>query len=60
MLSSRCQAVEGCQRRPAKFEAQRSSKTIVGAVLVATAQRFDDVTCARLLGKDRSAGTGEN
>ena len=52
MSSSRCQTVEERQRRaPAKFEAQRSSEAIVGAVLVATAQRFDDVTCSQLLEK---------
>ena len=36
MLSSRCQTVEGCQKRaPAKLEAPRSSEAILGAVLVA-------------------------
>ena len=52
MSSSRCQTIEWCQKiAPAKLEAQKSSKAIVGAVIVAIAQRFDDVTCAYLLEK---------
>ena len=34
-----------------RFEAQRSSKAIVGVFLVSIAQRSDDVTCAYLLEK---------
>ena len=49
-------AVSRGVRRPAKFEAQRSNEAIVGDVLVAIVQRFDDVA-SWAFGKDRSPGT---